>query len=134
VEDVRVRVEVERSGGFAGMVTRRSLDTAELPADEAGELRRLVAAADVAGLAQRLADAPAPPRGADRFQYDVTVHHGEQVDRVTVRDGSVPPELAPLLARVTRSPSSSGDQVSSGDQASSSRDQPSSGGDQGIPG
>jgi hypothetical protein len=127
VEDVPVRVEVERSGGFAGMVTRRTLDTADLPPDEAGELRRLVAAADVAGLAQRLADAPAPARGgADRFQYDVTVHHGEQVDHVTVRDGSVPPELAPLLARVTRSPSSTGDQPPSGG------DQPSSGGDQGI--
>jgi len=105
VEDAPVRVEVERSGGFAGMVTRRVLDAADLAPEEAGELRRLVADADVAGLTQRLAEAPpAAGRGADRFQYDVTVHQGEQVHHVTVRDGSVPAELQPLLARVAKAP------------------------------
>ena len=40
VQDVPVRVEVERSGGFAGIVTRRRADTADLPPAEAGGAAR----------------------------------------------------------------------------------------------
>jgi hypothetical protein len=106
VQDARIRVEVERSGGFAGIVTRRSADTADLPPDAAAELRGLVAGLDLAGLEQRPAGATgasAPPAGgADRFQYDVTVDDGQHVHRFTVQDGSVPPELQPLLGAVLR--------------------------------
>jgi hypothetical protein len=98
VQDVPIRVEVERSGGFAGIVTRRRADSTDLPPDQAGELRELVGGVDLAALEQRLAAAPpAPAGGADRFQYDVTVHEGEEVHRFSVQDGSVPPELQPLL-------------------------------------
>jgi hypothetical protein len=106
VHEAPVRVEVERSGGFAGIVTRRSADTADLPPEAAAELRGLVAGVDLSGLEQRLAattDAPGPPAGgADRFQYDVTVDDGQQVHRFSVQDGSVPPELQPLLGAAMR--------------------------------
>ena len=103
MQDVPIRVEVERSGGFAGIVTRRRADTADLPPEQAGQLRALVAGVDLAALEQRLAAAPpAPAGGADRFQYDVTVHDGEHVHRFSVQDGSVPLELQPLLSGAMR--------------------------------
>lgn len=92
-----MRIEFERSGGVAGLVQRCSVDTATLPPQQARELERLVAAADLPGLVAR----PAPPgRGADRFQYDLTIVHGGESHRLRVRDGSVPPQLRPLLDRL----------------------------------
>ena len=68
MQDVPISVEVERSGGFAGIVTRRRADTAELAPHDAAELRALVAGADLAGLEQSLAASapgatPRPPVG-----------------------------------------------------------------------
>jgi hypothetical protein len=103
VPDVPVRVEVERSGGFAGLVTHSEADTANLPPPDADELRRLVADVDLAGLTGRTsAGGPRTARGADRFQYDVTVQAGSQTYQFTVYDGAIPPELQPLLSYVTR--------------------------------
>ncbi len=106
MQDVPISVEVERSGGFAGIVTRRRADTAELAPHDAAELRALVAGADLAGLEQSLAaSAPgATPAtgGADRFQYDLTVDDGEHVHRFSVQDGSVPAQLQPLLSAAMR--------------------------------
>ena len=98
--DVPVRVEVHRSGGFAGIDQVTQADSDALPAEDAQELRRLVAEADLATLVPRLSTvAPGRPDG---FQYDVTVDQGGQTYRFTVYDGSVPPEVKPLLALVAR--------------------------------
>jgi len=100
--EVPVRARVHRSGGFAGIDVESEADTATLPAGEAEELRRLVAAADLAELVPRLSAAGSAPVRPDRFQYDVTVHEGEQTYQFTVHDGAVPPDLKPLLAFVPR--------------------------------
>jgi len=62
----RVRVVLERSGGFAGRTIRRGLDTDDLPAAAADHLRTLVAALPAA-------PGPAQALGADRFAYTVEV-------------------------------------------------------------
>jgi hypothetical protein len=95
------RVEVVRSGGFAGIRVHAVVDTATLPAEEAEDVARLVQGLDLAALAARTrAEEPAGGRGADRFQYDVDVEHDGQHHRFSVRDGAVPSEVAPLLKRV----------------------------------
>jgi hypothetical protein len=65
-----VRIEVQTSGGFAG-ITRppEVVETSELDSDEASALE---------ALARRVAAEPAAgtlpgPRGPDRFQYDLTI-------------------------------------------------------------
>jgi hypothetical protein len=93
----RIRIELDRSGGFAGRTTRTAIDTDTLPADQAGEIERLVAGLDLAALAARPA---APPRGNDRFQYDLTIRLGDHPYHLTASEGSLPAELRPLIDRL----------------------------------
>ena len=99
---VPVRARVHRSGGFAGIGVDTVADTDSLPAGDAEELRRLVAAADLAELVPRLATNDPAQGRPDGFQYDVTVQEGERMYQFTVHDGAVPPDLKPLLAFVPR--------------------------------
>ncbi|MBL7497424.1 hypothetical protein I6A84_33775 [Frankia sp. CNm7] len=66
----RVRVVLERSGGFAGRTIRRGLDTDDLPDAEAEALRALVGALPAA---PAHAAGPAKAAGPDRFTYAVAV-------------------------------------------------------------
>ena len=105
MQDVPVRVEVERSGGFAGIVTRRRADTADLPRRRRRSCARSSPASTWRGSSRAWpgrAGTSCLARGADRFQYDVTVDDGERVHRFSVQDGSVPSELQPLLDAAMR--------------------------------
>lgn len=92
-----MRIELVRTGGVAGVTLRCAVDTADLPAADAADLEQLVSAADLPAVAARPA---IPPRGADRFQYDLTVDDGETRHAVRVRDGDLPPSLRPLIDRL----------------------------------
>ncbi len=99
--DPPIRVEVDRSGGFAGRTKHATVDSASLPAEQARELAELVERADLPTLVERTAaEPPGPGRGADRFTYDLTVHRGDQSHRLSLPESAVPPELAPLLSHV----------------------------------
>jgi hypothetical protein len=89
-----IRIELERSGGFAGITRRASVDTSALPADQANRIAELVRRVDFTALA---AKAGGPPRAPDRFQYDLDIHHGGQHHRLTFGERAVTPELRPLL-------------------------------------
>jgi hypothetical protein len=87
------RVEFIRSGGVTGMSLTTSLDLDELAPDEADALEAL--------LAQRPEGTPAPSgRGADRFQYDLTVTVDGAPRQVTIGEGDLPSELRPLIDRL----------------------------------
>ena len=94
-----MRIEFERSGGFAGMRLRATVQTTALPAEEAREIEALVLAADFFNL-PRVLSAPRP--GADMFCYEVSVADGERRHAVRADDAAVPPSLQPLLRRLTR--------------------------------
>ncbi len=92
-----MRIELRRSGGFAGLSRRVELDTATLPQQQAAEVEQLVHAARL----DQLRSAPDPPsRGADRFQYDLVVHTDSARHDVRVRDGQVGPALRRLIDRL----------------------------------
>ena len=63
-----MRIQFERTGGFAGMRTVASIDSDSLPPGQAQELRELVDAADFFNLPSRIEDSG---EGADQFQYTV---------------------------------------------------------------
>ena len=95
----RIRVDVERTGGFGGLTTRRSADTDSLPEEQARELAALVDALDLAALR----DAPAPARAVpDAFSYDVTVTRGGSQVRLRAQDPDVPAQLRPLIRFVVQ--------------------------------
>jgi hypothetical protein len=77
-----MRVEVVRSGGFAGRVLRWSVEVDQLPAESASELRRLLdeaqtwAAVPRGGEARAASTSPAPV--ADGFRWRVVADTPEQ--------------------------------------------------------
>lgn len=92
-----IRIELERSGGVAGISLRASIDTSALPPDEAQDIARMVDRIDFDDLASR---PHRPARGADRFQYDLTVQQGAARHRLSLPESAVPTELKPLLERL----------------------------------
>ena len=97
--DDPVRVDLVRTGGFAGMTLRASADTADLPAAEASDLAALVDRLDLADLAER---AKRPVRGADRFQYDLTIQSGQSRHRVSLPENAVSADLQALVSWLLR--------------------------------
>jgi len=89
-----MRVRLDRTGGFANIRRTFTADAATLAPERADELRRLVEAADLDGIAST---PPAPPRGADRFVYTVTVEGEGTARAVTVGEDAAPAALQRLI-------------------------------------
>ncbi len=87
----------ERSGGFANIRLTKTLDTASMTKEEAQELARLVEEADFFDQSS----APGAVRGADRFQYAVTVESEDGRHSVRIGEEAVPEKLRPLLDYLT---------------------------------
>jgi len=89
-----MRVILERTGGFAGIKLRTSLDSESLTESQARCLRELVEKSRFFDLPLEL---HAPNSGADRFQYRVTVESEKGSHTVVASETAVPPEMRPLL-------------------------------------
>jgi hypothetical protein len=89
-----MRVEVTRSGGFAGVVRHAAVDSADLAPQAAASLARLVEAVDLD------APRPGPAKGADRFQYDISVTAHGRTRSATVVEGAMTPQLKALVQHV----------------------------------
>ena len=85
-EQNRVRVEVVRSGGFAGLTRAAVMDTAELDRERAEQLRKLVDESQI----QSLTSTPPGSGAADRFQYEVTVVRGNQRRSIVLHESNMP--------------------------------------------
>jgi hypothetical protein len=94
VSEEPIRIDLVRSGGFAGISQRASVDTGKLPPEEAARVAKLVRAVDFDALA---GVATGPPRAPDRFQYDLDVQQGGRHHHLTLGERSVPPELRALI-------------------------------------
>ena len=92
-----MRIRVERSGGFAGLVRTAEVDTATLPEAHAREIEDRVRAIDFEGGARRSAEAEARP---DAFQYDVTIDDGAKRQRVTLREPALPAGFSEVFRRL----------------------------------
>lgn len=91
-----MKIDFRRSGGFAGSSLTCSVDTAALSCEEAEEIERLVAGADLAALASTAEQRNA---GADRFQY-VLLTDGERRHDLSIGERDAPDSLRPLLDRL----------------------------------
>lgn len=96
-----MRIRLRRSGGFAGLQAPPvEIDTEQLPADKAGEVKQLVSQA-------RLFDPPAgqgpsqpvpgSPPAPDAFQYDLSVEDGGRSQAVRLHQGAMHPEAERLV-------------------------------------
>ncbi|MCC7445976.1 MAG: hypothetical protein IT324_01105 [Anaerolineae bacterium] len=92
-----MRIDFERSGGFAGMILRATIDTGDLPEADANDLRQLIEEANFFALPPTITSAS----GADQFTYRLTVIALVRQHSVEVSDGAAPDTLRPLLNRLT---------------------------------
>jgi hypothetical protein len=93
-----IRIEYERTGGFAGIRLAATINTATLPADQAGALHSAIEAAHFFDLA---AGIPLPSQGADQFSYHVTIEDGGKRHTVDVGEAAASPALQALLQQLT---------------------------------
>ena len=82
-----MKLVVERSGGFAGIVRRGETDLAALLPEQRAALQRLLAA----GAAPEAAEA-----GADRFTFRIEVHDDGGVRSLTLPESLMPAWLAAI--------------------------------------
>jgi hypothetical protein len=94
-----MRIEFERSGGFAGLRLSGRVDTSELPAEQACPLEELVAAAQFWDLPGEI---QGDRREADRFEYVVTVVAEDRRHTVQVGESAMSEEMRALIDAVTR--------------------------------
>lgn len=93
-----MRIQFERSGGFGGMLVQATIDTSTLPTEQAKELESLVSAA---GFFQLPSKPAAPPGGADRFSYRVTIESQGIKHTVETGEQTAPAPLQLLLRKLT---------------------------------
>ena len=93
-----MRIQFERSGGFAGLLVQKTIDTDSLPLQEADKLVNLVEEANFFDLPAQIS---APSPGADQFQYKVTVEEGDQRHTVEIIEPASPDALRQLLRELT---------------------------------
>ena len=89
-----MRINFERSGGFAGMVISKVVDSTSLSPDKANQMRQLVDAADLFRLPSTITSRTTQP---DRFQYRLTLEDNGKQHTVEVGEQAVPGTLRPLL-------------------------------------
>ena len=93
-----MRIDYERTGGFAGMRLAAQIDTAALPADQARALQDSIEAAHFFDLPARI---PAAPEVADQFHYHVAMEAEGKQHTVDVGEASASPALQELLQQLT---------------------------------
>jgi len=91
-----MRIEFRRSGGFAAISVRLTLESAELPAAEREALEALIVRADFFALpAARGRKLP------DGFQYDLAIEQAGRRHALRLHDPVEPEALRPLIERLT---------------------------------
>ena len=93
-----MRITFERLGGFTGLRVRTTIDTQDLSATEARQLKRLVFDAAFFEQPTRITTRKRQP---DRFQYTVHIEDGARVHTVVMHEEVVPLPMKKLLSRLT---------------------------------
>jgi len=93
-----MKVYLERSGGFAGMVTSTSVDTQLLPPNEAKEIQRLIENSHFFEFPSQPPQSSKTTKGAaDYFTYKITVQDDKREHSVQLNDINMEPNIKPLI-------------------------------------
>ena len=94
-----MRVEWERTGGFAGIRMAATIDSESLSREDASQLRELVEAAGFFDLPEKIGGPDAG--GADRFLYTIVVETEGLRHTVHTSEAAAPPALRSLIQWLT---------------------------------
>ena len=95
MSDPEFRIQIKRSGGFAGVSLGGEVRSGELSAEEAEELGRLATGVDFAAAKER--GAPGQPGQPDRFQYSIVVDRGSEHHELEIGEGSMDDQMKELV-------------------------------------
>ena len=98
LERKTLKIQWERTGGFAGMRMEGSIDSESLSDEEARRLHELVEAAGFFALPEEFAG---PAGGADRFLYTLTVEMDGRRHTVRTGEAAAPAALISLIGWLT---------------------------------
>ncbi len=90
-----MRISIERSGGFAGITMKTTVDEKDVAPDEALKLRQLVEEADFFNLPRKIVSQPPQP---DPFQYELKLEEKGRQYAVSVGEEVMPEKLKPLVS------------------------------------
>ncbi len=100
-----LHIEFRQVGGIVGGLWEASIDTKDLPPAEARELEELVEESGFFDLPTgRLRDflrILSHEAASDIFRYEVAISRGKRDHRISLDDLTVPPELRPLINRLS---------------------------------
>jgi hypothetical protein len=88
-----MRVTLEQSGGFAGLMIMRTIDTQDLSPTETQQLEQLVKESDFF----QLNSVTNYASQADRFAYQLTIEQDGRSHSVQVSEENIPAQLRPLM-------------------------------------
>ena len=91
-----MKIVYEKSGGFAGLRTRKAIDTAQLSAKEAAEVHRLIDSSGFFKLPSKIDQS----QMRDAFQYVIEADNGSQQHRVSITGEPQEPSLALLRQKL----------------------------------
>jgi hypothetical protein len=93
-----MKVYLERSGGFAGMVTSTNVDTQKLSPSEAHEIQNLIENSRFFELPSNPPQSLKAKKGAaDYFTYKITVQDDKREHSVQFNDINMQPKVKPLI-------------------------------------
>ena len=94
-----MRIDFQRSGGFAGLKLRLSLDVNTLPDEQAKAIRRMIDEANFLTIDEVL---PGAPNVRDEYQYQITVITENIQHSIQAAESSMPESLRPFVEELTR--------------------------------
>jgi hypothetical protein len=91
-----MRIQFERSGGFAGIRLALDLTESDLPEEQWQALQTAIQQAEFFQLPPKVAGMGQP----DRFTYQVTVETATQSHTVELGEGGIPDKVQPLIQQL----------------------------------
>ena len=98
-----MKIEFDKSGGFAGLAMSKSINSADLSPEESKKLSELINDSDFFNLPEEISSTKL---GADKFQYRITVEDEDSGKKhtVDVDESAIPPEVKPLIQWLNERP------------------------------
>ena len=93
-----MRIVFEKSGGFAGLQTRKSIDTEQLPAADASQVLSLLQQARFFELPPQIER----PELRDAFEYTISVDTGDKQHSVSITGEPQDPSLNELRRKLEK--------------------------------
>lgn len=94
-----MKIQVERSGGFAGIGSSTTVDTQSLSPNEANEIQKLIQNSHFFEIPSKSPQYSSKTKkgAADYFTYKITIQNDEREHSVQFNDINMQPKIKPLL-------------------------------------